>query len=139
MFRGVELVLVIKQKIVTLPRAEPIVAKGVLVVIKVRYNEPKLNQHNGNIVRGVPRDWSIGIHNVNRVPRPNSPRCTYCHQIGHQINECPFIENNVKQRFAEHFQNLNPKPVRVKNHGHVEPEDLYHEKVKISDRFKEQI
>jgi hypothetical protein len=43
MFRGVELVLVTKQKIVTLPRTEPIVAKGVLVAVKIRYNEPKLN------------------------------------------------------------------------------------------------
>ncbi len=68
---------------------------------------------------------------MNKVPRPKFPCCTYCHQIGHQINECPFIENNVKQGFAKHFQNLNPKPARVGNHGHIKLEDLYHEKVKI--------
>jgi hypothetical protein len=71
--------------------------------IRVNYNEPKVNQQNGSINRGVPRDWSRGIHSVNGVPRPNSPGCTYYPQIGHQINECPFIENNVKQGFAEHF------------------------------------
>jgi hypothetical protein len=76
---------------------------------------------------------------VNKVPKPNSPHCTYCHQIGHQINECPFIENNVRQGFAEHFQNLNLELERVGNHGHIEPEDLYHKKVKILDRFREQI
>jgi hypothetical protein len=58
---------------------------------------------------------------VNKVPRSNSPCCTYYNQIGHHINECPFIEHNERQRFAKHFQNLNPKPARVKNHGHVEP------------------
>jgi len=66
------------------------------MAIKVKYNEPKLNQQNGNIVRGIPRDWSKWIHNVNKVPRPNFTCYTYCHQIGHQINEYPFIENNVK-------------------------------------------
>ncbi len=40
---------------------------------------------------------------MNRVPRQNPPRCTYCHQIGHQINECPFSENNVRQGFVEHL------------------------------------
>jgi hypothetical protein len=93
------------------------------VAIKVRYSEPRLNQHNGSIVRGVLRDWSRGIHSVNIIPRPNSPHCTYRHQIGHQINECPFIENNVRQGFAEHFQNLNPKPIKAKNHGYIEPKD----------------
>jgi hypothetical protein len=44
---------------------------------------------------------------MNKVPRPNSPRCTYYHHIRHQINECPFIEDNVKQGLVEHFQNLN--------------------------------
>jgi hypothetical protein len=48
-------------------------------------------------------------------------------------NECPFIKNNVKQGFAEHFQNLNSEPIRIGNHG---PIDLYHERVKILDRFK---
>jgi hypothetical protein len=76
---------------------------------------------------------------VNKVPRLNFPCCTYCHQIGHQINECPFIENNVKQRFVEHFQNLNPKPTRVRKHGYIELEDLYHERVKISNKFKKHI
>jgi hypothetical protein len=40
------------------------------------------------------------------------------------------------QGFAKHFQNLNPKPARVGNHGHIELEDLYHEKVKIPKRFQ---
>jgi hypothetical protein len=107
------------------------------VVIRVKYNEPRFNQHNGNIVRRVPRDWSKGIHSVNRVPRPNFPCCTYYHQIGHQINECPFIEDNVKQGLVEHFQNLNLKPARVGNHGHIKPKDLYHERVRILDRLRE--
>jgi hypothetical protein len=34
------------------------------MVVKIRYNEPKFNHHNGNIVRRVPRDWSKGIHSV---------------------------------------------------------------------------
>jgi len=79
------------------------------------------------------------MHNVNRVPRPKFSRCTYCHQIGHQINECPFIKYNVKQGTAKHFQNLNLKPSRVGNHGLIEPEDMYHEKVKIPNIFKKQI
>jgi hypothetical protein len=77
---------------------------------------------------------------VNKVPRPNPPHCTYCHQIGHQINECPFIEDNVRQRFVEHFQILNflnLESTRIKDHGDFEPEDLYHEKVKIPDRLRE--
>jgi hypothetical protein len=102
MSRGVELVLVIKQETIILPKVKPI-AKGVPMVIKMRYNEPKFYQANENIVRGVPRDWSKGIHIVNRIPRPNSPCCTYYHQIGHHINECPFIEDNVRQGFVEHF------------------------------------
>jgi hypothetical protein len=73
------------------------------MAIKVRYNEPRLNQQNGSIVKGVPKDWSREIRSVNIVPRPNSPCCTYCHKIGHRINECPFIENNVKQGFVEHL------------------------------------
>jgi hypothetical protein len=73
------------------------------MVIKVRYSEPRFNSQNASIVRGVPRDWSKGIHNVNIVPKPNFPRCTYCHQIRHQINECPFIENNMGQGFVVHF------------------------------------
>jgi hypothetical protein len=74
---------------------------------------------------------------VNRVPRPNSPHCTYYSQIGHQINECPFIEYNVRQGFLEHFQNLNSELARVGNHGHIELEGLYHEKVIIPNRLKE--
>jgi hypothetical protein len=31
----------------------------------VRYGEPKFNQQNGSIVRGVSIDWSKGIHSVN--------------------------------------------------------------------------
>jgi len=45
---------------------------------------------------------------VNKIMGPNFPHCTYCHEIGHQINECPFVEDNVKKGFVEHFQNLNP-------------------------------
>jgi hypothetical protein len=59
----------------------------------------------------------------------------YCHQI----NECPFIEDNVKQGFVKHFQNLNLEHARTKNHGYCELEELYHEKVKIPNRFREQI
>jgi hypothetical protein len=40
MSRGVELVFVIRQKIVVLPQIEPTMAKGVFIAIKVRYNEP---------------------------------------------------------------------------------------------------
>jgi hypothetical protein len=79
--------------------------------------------------------WSKGIHSVNKVPRPYPPRCTYYHQI----NQCPFIKNNVRQGFAKHFQNLNPKLARAKDHGDFEPKDLYHERVKIPNRFREQI
>ncbi len=103
MSKGIELVLVTRQETIVLPKAKPIVAKGVLVAIRVKYNEPKLNQQNGSIVRGVPRAWSRGIHNVNKVPGPNFPHYTYCHEIGHQIDECPFIEYNVRQGFIEHF------------------------------------
>jgi hypothetical protein len=83
MLRGVEPVFVIKQKITILPRIEPRVIKAVPLVIKVRYSEPKHNHQCGSIVRGVTTDWRRGIHNVNKVPRPNLPPCTYCHQIGH--------------------------------------------------------
>jgi hypothetical protein len=31
-------------------------AKCVLMAIRVRYSEPKFNQYNGNIIKGVPRD-----------------------------------------------------------------------------------
>jgi hypothetical protein len=101
--RGVEPVLITRQETVVLLRVEPIVAEGVHMVIKMRYSEPKVNQQNGNINSGVSRDCSRRIHSVNKGPRLNSPRCTHCHQIGRQINECPFIEDNVRQGFAEHF------------------------------------
>ncbi len=71
--------------------------------MRMKYIEPRFNQHNGSIIKRVTRDYNKGFHSVNRVLRPNSPRCTYCHQIGHQINECPFIEENVRQRFVKHF------------------------------------
>jgi hypothetical protein len=44
MSKRFELVLVTKQKTIFLLRIEPIVVEGVLVVVKVKYNEPKLNQ-----------------------------------------------------------------------------------------------
>jgi hypothetical protein len=78
-------------------------AELVLMVIKMKYTKPLFNQQNGKIVKGVPRDWNKRIHRVNKVPRPNSPHCTYCHQIGHKMNECPFIEDNGRQGFAKHF------------------------------------
>jgi hypothetical protein len=45
----------------------------------------------------------------------------------------------VRQGFAKHFQNLNPKPTRVGNNGQIKPKDIYHKKVKIPNRLKEQI
>ncbi len=56
--------------------------------------------------------------------------------IRHQINEFSFIENNVRQRFVKHFQNLNLELARIRNHGHIEQEDLYHEGVKILNKLK---
>jgi hypothetical protein len=82
MSKGVEYVLVIREETIVLPRVKSIVV-GVPMAIKVRYDEPRFNQQNENIVRGVPRDWSRRIHSVNKVPKLDSPRCTYCHQIGH--------------------------------------------------------
>jgi hypothetical protein len=43
MSKGIEPILVTRQEIVILPRAEPTIAKSALVAIRVRYNEPKLN------------------------------------------------------------------------------------------------
>jgi hypothetical protein len=43
MFRGVELIFVTRQETIVLPRAEPIVTKGVPMAVRVRYNELKLN------------------------------------------------------------------------------------------------
>jgi hypothetical protein len=62
------------------------------MAIRMRYNEPKVNQHNGSVINGIPRDCNRGFHSVNKIRIPNFPCCTYYHQIGHQINECPFIE-----------------------------------------------
>ncbi len=45
----------------------------------------------------------------------------------------------MRQGFVEHFKNLNPKPKRIEKHGHIEPQDLYHERVKIPNKFKEHI
>jgi hypothetical protein len=45
----------------------------------------------------------------------------------------------VRQGFVELFQNLNLKPARVGNHGHIELQDLYHERVRIFNRLKKQI
>ncbi len=56
MFKGVELIFVIKQEIVVLPIVKPTIAKGVPMAIRVRYNELRLNQQNGSIVKRVPRD-----------------------------------------------------------------------------------
>jgi hypothetical protein len=41
--REFELVLITRQEIVILPKVEPIIAKGVPMVIKIKYSEPKLN------------------------------------------------------------------------------------------------
>jgi hypothetical protein len=45
----------------------------------------------------------------------------------------------VRQKFAKHFQNRNLEAIRAENHGHIEPKDLHHKKVKIPDRLNEQI
>jgi len=52
-YREVQLVLIIRQETVILPKVEPRIAKGVPMVIKIKYSEPKLNQQNGNIVKRV--------------------------------------------------------------------------------------
>jgi hypothetical protein len=44
MFKGVEPIFVIKQKIVILLKIAPTITQGVHVAIKVRYSEPQLNQ-----------------------------------------------------------------------------------------------
>jgi hypothetical protein len=62
---------------------KPTIAKGVPMVVRIRYNEPRVNQHNGSIINGVPRDWNKIIHSINGVPRLDFPHCTYCHQIGY--------------------------------------------------------
>ncbi len=42
--KGVKPILITKQENVILPRIEPTIAKGVPMAIKVRYNEPRVNQ-----------------------------------------------------------------------------------------------
>jgi hypothetical protein len=49
------------------------------MAIRIKCSEPRVNQQNVSIISGVPREWSKGIHSVNRLPRPNYPHCTYCH------------------------------------------------------------
>jgi hypothetical protein len=44
MSRRVESIFVTKQGIIVLPRAKPTIVKGVHVVVRMRYSEPKLNQ-----------------------------------------------------------------------------------------------
>ncbi len=136
MSKRVEPVLVTKQETIFLLRAKPIVIEGVLVVVKIKYSEPRLNQHSGSIIRRFPRDWSRRIHSVNKVPRPNPPRNIYYHQIGHRIHECPFVEDNVRQGFVEHFQKLNPELAKAKDHGDFELEDMYHKRIRIPNRLK---
>ncbi len=109
------------------------------MVVRVKCSETIVNQQNGSTSSGVPRDWSRGIHSINKVPRPNSPHSTYCHQSKHQINEYPFIEDNVRQGFAKHFQNLNLELAKVGNHGPIELEDLDHERVRIPNKLIKQI
>jgi hypothetical protein len=65
---------------------------------------------------------------VNKVLRFNPPHYTFYCQIGHQINECPFIENNVRQGFVEYFQDLNLELVRVEDHRDFELKDMYDER-----------
>jgi hypothetical protein len=45
--------LYLDKKIIILLKAKPTIIKGVLVDVKIRHNEPKLNQHNGSIVKRV--------------------------------------------------------------------------------------
>jgi hypothetical protein len=59
------LVLVTKQEIVVLLGIEPTVVVDVPMAIRVRYNEPIVNQQNGSINRGIPKDGSKGINSVN--------------------------------------------------------------------------
>jgi hypothetical protein len=44
MSKGIEPVLVSRQEIIFLPKAKLTITKGVLMVVKVKYNEPRLNQ-----------------------------------------------------------------------------------------------
>ncbi len=56
MSKIVEPILVPIQEIIILPITKWIVAKGVLVIARVKYSEPRLNQQNGSTVKGIPRD-----------------------------------------------------------------------------------
>jgi GTP cyclohydrolase FolE2 len=44
MSRRVELLLIIKQETIVLPKAKPIVVEGVLVAVKMKYSEHRFNQ-----------------------------------------------------------------------------------------------
>jgi len=50
MSRGVELILIARQKVVVLPKVKPTVPKGVPATVRMKYSEPKLNQQSGSIV-----------------------------------------------------------------------------------------
>jgi hypothetical protein len=56
--RRVEPILITRQENVILLKAKPTMAKGVLMAVRVRYNEPRVNHQDENIVNGVPR---IGV------------------------------------------------------------------------------
>ncbi len=43
----------------------------------------------------------------------------------------------MRQRFVEHFQNLNLEPTRIENYGYKEPKELYYERIKILDRLRD--
>jgi hypothetical protein len=49
-------ILITRWETIILPRVEPTMAQGVLVAVKVRYNEPRFNLQNRNIVKGISRD-----------------------------------------------------------------------------------
>jgi hypothetical protein len=65
MSKGVEPILIAKQAIIILPRTRSTIAKGVPMVVKIKYSEPKLNQQSGSIVKRLFKDWNRGIHSVN--------------------------------------------------------------------------
>jgi hypothetical protein len=51
------------------------------------------------------------------------------------------IEDNARQGFVEHFQNLNLEPLRIEDHGKFKPNDLYHEwsnfQIDLKNKFGE--
>ncbi len=96
MSRRIELILITKQETIVLPGAKSTVAQGVLVAIKVKYNERKLNQQNGNIVRRVSRDWSKGIHSLNIIPRPNPQQCMHYDVFPNSLKD-PKVGPRAKQ------------------------------------------